>query len=82
MIGPSFSGKTYLMLKFVPRIPPPRDIYIITKSRPEQYSNSKIKNKEVSAEIKPPSEHENAIIVFDDFSHLSQSQFDLPRRTI
>ena len=31
LVGPSFSGKTYLMLKILSRIPD-RDIYIITKS--------------------------------------------------
>ena len=30
LVGPSFSGKTYLMLKILSRIPD-RDIYIITK---------------------------------------------------
>ena len=35
LIGPSFSGKTYLMLKTLSRIPD-QDIYIITKSPPEQ----------------------------------------------
>ena len=52
LVGPSFSGKTYLMLKTLPRIAD-RDIYIITKSPPEQYTNSKIKIKEISDEIKP-----------------------------
>ena len=55
LVGPSFSGKTQLMLKILSRIPN-RDIYIITKSPPEQYSNSKIKIKEISDEIKPLSE--------------------------
>ena len=44
LVGPSFLGKRYLMLKFLSRIPN-QDIYIITKSPPEQYSNSKIKTK-------------------------------------
>ena len=65
LVGPSFSGKTNLMIKFFSRIPH-RDIYIITKSPPEQYTNSKVKIKEISDEIKPVSEYENAIIVFDD----------------
>ena len=43
LVGPSFSGKTYLMLKILSRILD-RDIYIITKSPPEQYTNSKMKN--------------------------------------
>ena len=45
VVGPSFSSKTYLMLKILSRIPN-RDIYIIIKSPPEQYSNSTIKIKE------------------------------------
>ena len=104
LVGPSFSGKTYLMLKILSRIPN-RDIYIITKSPPEQCSKSKIKIKEISDEIKPLNEYENGIIVFDgilgssnsrdidqyfirgrhnnlDIYYLSQSFFDLPKRTI
>ena len=92
------------MLEILSRLPD-RDIYIITKSPPEQYSNSKIKIKEISDEIKPLNEYENCVIVFDDIlgstksnyinqylirgrhSHLdiyclSQSYFDLPKRTI
>ena len=84
---------------------PNRDIYIITKSPPEQYSNSKIKIKEICDEIKPLFEYENGITVFDDILgssnskfidqffisgrhnkldiyYLSQSFFDLPKRTI
>ena len=48
LVGCSFSGKTYLMLKILSRIPPERNIYIITKSPPEQSSNSKIKIKDIS----------------------------------
>ena len=104
LVGPSFSGKTYLMLKILSRISD-RDIYIITKSPLEQYTNSKIKIKEISDEIKPLNEYENGIIVFDDvlgstnsrfidqffirgrhnnldIYYLSQSYFDLPKRTI
>ena len=104
LVGPSFPGKTYLMLKTLSRIPD-RDIYIITKSPPEQYTNSKIKIKEISDEMKPLNEYENGIIVFDDILgssnsrfidqfyirgrhnnldiyFLSQSYFDLPKRTI
>ena len=104
LVGPSFSGKTYLMLKILSRISD-RDIYIITKSPPEQYTNSKIKIKEIGDEIKPLNEYENGIIVFDDILgssnsrfidqffirgrnnnldiyYLSQSYFDLPKRTI
>ena len=103
IVGPSFSGKTHLMLKILSQIRD-RDIYIITKSPPEQYSN-KIKIKEISDEIKPLNEYENGVIVFDDvlgssnsryidqffirgrhnnldIYYLSQSYFDLPKRTI
>ena len=104
LVGPSFSGKTYLMLKILSRISD-RDFYIFTKSPPEQYTNSKIKIKEISDEIRPLNEYENGIIVFDDILgssnsrfidqffirgrhnnldiyYLSQSYFDLPKRTI
>ena len=92
------------MLKILSRISN-RDLYIITKSPPDQYSNSKIKIKEISDEIKPLNEYENGIIVFDDILgssnsrfidqffitgrhnnldnyYLSQSYFDMPKRTI
>ena len=104
LVGPSFSSRTYLMLKILSRIPV-RDFFIMTKSPPEQYSNSKIKKKEISDEIKPLNKYENGIIVFDDILgslnsnlvdqyfnkgrhndldiyYLSQSYFDLPKRTI
>ena len=74
MVGPSFSGKTYLMLKILSRISN-LDIYLITKSPPEQYSNSKISIKEISDEIKLLSEYENGIIVFDDILGSSNSRF-------
>ena len=73
LVGHSFLGKTYLMLKLLSRIPN-RDIYIITKSPPEQYSISKIKIKETSDEIKPLNEYENSIIVFDDSLGSSNSR--------
>ena len=104
LVGPSFSGKTHLMLKILSRMAD-RDIHIITKSPPEQYINSKIKNKEIGDEINSLNENENGIIVFDDILgssnsrfldkffirgrhnnldiyYLSQSYFDLPKRTI
>ena len=104
LVGSSFAGKTYLMLKILSRMID-RDIYIITKSPPEQYTNSKIKIKEITDEIKPLNEYENGVIVFDgilgssnsrfidqffirgrhnnlDICYLSQSYFDLPKRTI
>ena len=74
MVGRSFSGKTCLMLKILSRMID-RDVYIITKSPPKQYTNSEIKIKEISDEIKPLSEYENGIIVFDDISGSSNSRF-------
>ena len=74
LIGPSFSGKSYLMLKILSQIPD-REIYIITKTPPEQYTNSKIKIKEISDEIKPLNEYGNGIIVFDDILGSSNSRF-------
>ena len=74
LVGPSFSGKTYLLLRTFSRIPD-RDIYIITKSPPEQYSNSKIRIKKIGDEIKPLSEYQNGIIVFDDILGSSNSRF-------
>ena len=102
-VGPPFSGKTYLKLIIVSRIPD-RDIYVINKSPPEQNSYSKIKIKE-TGERKSVNEYENGIIVFDDILgssnsryidqffirgrninldiyYLSQSQFDLTKRSI
>ena len=75
VVGCSFPGKTYLMLKFLSRIPHERNIYIITKSPPEQYSNSKIKRKKISDEIKPLNEYENAVIVFDDVLGSSKRKY-------
>ena len=62
------------MLKILSRISD-RNIYIITKSPPEQYSNCKIEIKEISDEIKPLNEYENGIIVFDDILGSSNSRF-------
>ena len=73
LVGSSFSGETYLILKILSRIPD-RDNYRITESPPEQYSNSKIKIKEIE-DIKPLNEYENAIIVFDDILGSSNSRY-------
>ena len=62
------------MLKNLSRRPD-RDIYIITKSPPGQYSNSKIKIKDKSDEIKPLNEDKIAIIVFDDILGSSNSKY-------
>ena len=48
-VGPSFSGKTYLMLTILSRIPN-GDFYIITKTPPKQYSNSEIEFEEIGQE--------------------------------
>ena len=72
-IRPSFSGKTYLTLKILSRIPD-RDIYLITKSTSEQYSNFKVKIKDID-EIKPLNEYENANNVFDDILGSSRSRY-------
>ena len=77
LVGPSFSGITYLMLKTLSRVPD-RDIYINTKSPPEQYTNSKIKIKEISDENKPLNEYEYGIMVFDDILGSSNSRFKDP----
>ena len=74
LVGPSFSGKTYLMLKILSRIQLDRYLYMITKSPPEQSSFFKIKIKEIGEEIKPLYEYENGIIVFDDVLGLSNSR--------
>ena len=70
----SSSGKTYLVFKVLSRIPD-RDIYIITKSPLEQYSNTKLKIKEIGEEIKPLNEYQKAIIVFDDILGSSNSRY-------
>ena len=62
------------MLKILSRMID-RDIYIVTKSPPEQYTNSKIKIKEISDEIKALKEYENGIIVFNDVLGSSNSRF-------
>ena len=62
------------MLKILSRMPD-RDIYLITKPPQEQYTDSKIKIKEISDEIKPLNEYENGILVFDDFLGSSNSRF-------
>ena len=74
MVGPTFLGKTCLMLKIPSRISD-RDIYTITKSPPDQYSYSKIKLSEIGDEMEPLNEYENGIIVFDDVLDSSNSRF-------
>ena len=104
IVGPLFSGKTQLLLKFISRIPH-RDICILIKLPPEHCSKYKFQVKERGEKIKPLNEYDNSVIVFDnnlgsarskfknqfflkgwhiilDICYLSQSHFDLPKRTI
>ena len=74
IVGKHFSGKTYLLLKIFSRIPN-RDIDIVNKAPPDQYSNSKIKIKEIGEEITPLKEYENAIIVSHDNLGTSKGKY-------
>ena len=62
------------MLNILSRIPD-GDIYIITKSPPEQYSNSQIKIKESGEENKSPNEYESAFTVLDDILGSSNCKY-------
>ena len=74
LVGPSFSSKTYVMLKLLSRIPD-RDFYIVTKSPHQRYSNSEIKIKELTEEVKSLNQYETAIIVFDDILGSTDSRY-------
>ena len=73
-VGPFFSGETYLMLKTLSRLPD-RVISSITKSCPEQYSNSSSKIEEIGEEIKSLNEYNKTSILFDDFLVSSNSRY-------
>ena len=73
ILGTSFSGDTYLLLKILSRMRD-RFNYKITQSPHEQYPNSKNKIKDITDEITPLNEYENATIVFDDISGSSNSK--------
>ena len=75
LVGPSFSGKTYLTLEILSRMPD-RDFYIITESPPKHYPCSEIKIKEI-AEVKHLNEYENAINIFGDIFGSSNSRYIL-----
>ena len=75
LVGPSFSVKSFLMLKILSRKPSDRDINIMTKSPLEDYSNSKIKIEERREKIKPLSENENAIQFSEDILGSSKSRY-------
>ena len=72
-VGLSFLAITYLMLKFLSRIPHP-DIFKFTKSS-KQFSKPKVKIKETGEEFKPLNEYENAIMILDDFLGTSKSKY-------
>ena len=74
LVQPSFPGKAQLMLKILSR-KLNRDFCIITESPPEQYSNSRIKIKQISEEIKVLNEYGNAIIVFDNILGTPNSKY-------
>ena len=74
LVGHSFLGETYIMLKILSPVSN-RDTYIITKSPPAQYSNSKFKIKETAEEINSLNENDNAIRVFDDILGSSKGGF-------
>ena len=108
IVGPSFCGKTHLLLNKLQLIrldDNTRKIHIITRS-PEQYSNIEIEQVKVEEDLEDKSiqDFQNCCVVFDDMLdtsqklidplftrgrhndldvyYLSQSYFDLPKRTI
>ena len=107
IVGPSFCGKTHLLLNKLQLIrldDNTRKIHIITRS-PEQYSNIEIEQVKVEdLEDKSIQDFQICCVVFDDMLdtsqklidpfftsgrhndldvyYLSQSYFDLPKRTI
>ena len=108
IVGPSFCGKTHLLLNKLQLIRldnPEQKICIITRS-PEQYNKIEIEDVSVEEDLgdKSIQEFQNCCVVFDDMLdsnqklidpiftrgrhndldvyYLSQSCFDLPKRTI
>ena len=108
IVGPSFCGKTHLLLNKLQLIRldnPEQKICIITRS-PEQYNKSEIEDVSVDEDLEDKSfqDFQNCCVVFDDMLdsnqklidpfftrgrhndlnvyYLSQSYFDLPKRTI
>ena len=108
IVGPSFCGKTHLLLNKLQLIRldnPEQKICIITRS-PEQYNKIEIENVSVEEDLgdKSIQDFQNCCVVFDDMIdsnqklidpfftrgrhndldvyYLSQSYFDLPKRTI
>ena len=108
IVGPSFCGKTHLLLNKLQLIRldnPEQNICIITRS-PEQYNKIEIEDVSVEEDLgdKSIQDFQNCCVVFDDMLdsnqklidpfftrgrhndldvyYLSQSYFDLPKRTI
>ena len=108
IVGPSFCGKTHLLLNKLQLIRldnPEQKICIITRS-PEQYNKIEIEDVSVEEDLgdKSIQDFQNCCVVFDDMLdsnqklidpfftrgrhndldvyYLSQSYFDLPKRTI
>ena len=108
IVGPSFCGKTHLLLNKLQLIrldDNTRKIHIITRS-PEQYNKMEIEDVSVDEDLEDKSiqDFQNCCVVFDDMLgtsqklidpfftrgrhndldvyYLSQSYFDLPKRTI
>ena len=108
IVGPSFCGKTHLLLNKLQLIrldDNTRKIHIITRS-PEQYNKIEIEDVSVDEDLEDKSiqNFQNCCVVFDDMLdtsqklidpfftrgrhndldvyYLSQSYFDLPKRTI
>ena len=108
IVGPSFCGKTHLLLNKLQLIRldnPEQKICIITRS-PEQYNKIEIEDVSVEEDLEDRSiqDFQNCCVVFDDMLdtsqklidpfftrgrhndldvyYLSQSYFDLPKRTI
>ena len=64
------------MLKFLPRIPE-RHVYLITKSTPEQYSNSRSKIKEIGdfLNLRTNMKKLSQVTVFDDILGSLKSRY-------
>ena len=105
IVGPSFCGKTHLLLILIRIYDKEKQIHIITRS-PGQYTNTEIEDISVNEDLEDRTipDFQNCCVVFDDMLdtsqkiidpffiggrhndldvyYLSQSYFDLPKRTI
>ena len=85
IIGPSFSGKTFLMknkLRLINIDYPDKDIKIVTRS-PKQYLQSKLESVssyeedfDCSEEVESLENYQNCVIVFDDMLDSNQKLID------